>query len=49
MKYYCCNCDSTYTTEEVMFNDYVSRYCPFCFRMGESPSDCVLLFKEEIM
>lgn len=49
MRYHCYNCDSAYTAEEVTFNDYVSRYCPFCFRMGESPSDCILLFEEGTM
>lgn len=47
MKYHCCNCDSTYTVKEVTFNNHISHYCPFCFKMGESPSDCILMIVEE--
>lgn len=40
--YYCYNCKSEYTEAEITFNGYLSRWCPLCFKLGESPFDCEL-------
>lgn len=46
MKYYCPNCDSYYTETEIMFNGWISYWCPLCFRLGENISDCKLIEEE---
>ena len=45
-RFFCYNCKSHYTEKEIIYNGWVSKYCPMCFRLQESPSDCKLM--EEI-
>lgn len=47
MKYYCPNCGSRHTKEEVTYNGYMSKWCWLCFRLGESPADCMLEIEED--
>ena len=42
MKYFCPNCGSIYTKEEITYNGYISKWCEFCFKLKESPADCML-------
>lgn len=44
--YYCPNCNRTFKKNEVWFNDWVSKWCPSCFRNHESSGYCVLEEKE---
>ena len=47
MKYLCPNCGSIYTKEEITYNGYISKWCEFCFKLKESPADCMLEVMEE--
>lgn len=42
-KFFCYNCESYYTEKEITYNGWVSKYCPMCFKLQESPSDCKLM------
>ena len=45
-RFFCYNCKSHYTEKEIIYNSWVSKYCPMCFRLQESSIDCKLM--EEI-
>ena len=41
-KYYCPSCHRTFKKNEVWFNNWISKWCPYCFKKEESPGYCKL-------